>query len=72
SASRDAMAEDHVAHFPGSSPETMDDLRQECAMLRGQVGGLEADNAELQTMVRQWRKWYANTYRPQIEYFDTE
>eukprot|EP00930_Biecheleria_cincta_P085374 TRINITY_DN74777_c0_g1_i1.p1 TRINITY_DN74777_c0_g1~~TRINITY_DN74777_c0_g1_i1.p1 ORF type:complete len:160 (+),score=34.72 TRINITY_DN74777_c0_g1_i1:14-493(+) len=58
--------------FPGESPETMDDLRQECATLRQQVVGLEAENAELQMMVREWRRWYAQSYKPQMEFLDAE
>mmetsp|Transcript_11304 Transcript_11304/g.20058 ORF Transcript_11304/g.20058 Transcript_11304/m.20058 type:complete len:158 (-) Transcript_11304:111-584(-) len=58
--------------FPGESPETMDDLRQECAVLRQQVQGLESENAELQQAVREWRRWYAQSYRPQMEFLDAE
>eukprot|EP00933_Yihiella_yeosuensis_P000023 TRINITY_DN10002_c0_g1_i1.p1 TRINITY_DN10002_c0_g1~~TRINITY_DN10002_c0_g1_i1.p1 ORF type:complete len:189 (+),score=14.31 TRINITY_DN10002_c0_g1_i1:73-567(+) len=58
--------------FPGSSPETMDSLRQEIAVLRQKANGLEAENTELTSMVRDWRRWYANTYRPQMEFLDAE
>uniref|UniRef100_A0A7S4UF22 Uncharacterized protein n=1 Tax=Alexandrium monilatum TaxID=311494 RepID=A0A7S4UF22_9DINO len=58
--------------FPGESPETMDDLRQECSTLRQRVSGLEAENAELAAQVREWRRWYAQSYRPQMEFLDLE
>eukprot|EP00931_Biecheleriopsis_adriatica_P001691 TRINITY_DN102126_c0_g1_i1.p1 TRINITY_DN102126_c0_g1~~TRINITY_DN102126_c0_g1_i1.p1 ORF type:complete len:167 (+),score=20.92 TRINITY_DN102126_c0_g1_i1:126-626(+) len=58
--------------FPGESIETMDDLRQECAVLRQQKVGLEAENAELRSMLREWRQWYTNSYKPQVEFLDSE
>ncbi|CAJ1454769.1 unnamed protein product [Effrenium voratum] len=58
--------------MPGDSGETLDDLRQECAVLRQRVVGLENENLELQALVREWRQWYAQCYKPQIEYLDTE
>eukprot|EP00438_Fugacium_kawagutii_P007937 Skav203719 [mRNA] locus=scaffold259:598021:602025:- [translate_table: standard] len=57
--------------MPGDSAETLDDLRQECAVLRQRVG-LEAENTELQALVKEWRMWYAKSYKPQIEFLDAE
>eukprot|EP00913_Durusdinium_trenchii_P030567 g28630.t2 len=58
--------------MPGDSAETLDDLRQECAVLRQQKVGLEAENRELQALVKEWRMWYAQCYKPQIEFLDAE
>eukprot|EP00435_Cladocopium_sp_Y103_P039355 s613_g10.t1 len=58
--------------MPGDSAETLDDLRQECAVLRQRVVGLEAENTELQALVKEWRMWYAQCYKPQIEFLDAE
>eukprot|EP00439_Symbiodinium_sp_Y106_P076001 s35_g15.t1 len=58
--------------MPGESAETLDDLRQECAVLRQRVAGLEAENVELQALVREWRQWYSQSYKPQIEFLDNE
>eukprot|EP00932_Pfiesteria_piscicida_P020042 SRR837773.6862.p2 GENE.SRR837773.6862~~SRR837773.6862.p2 ORF type:complete len:118 (-),score=30.29 SRR837773.6862:89-442(-) len=56
----------------GTHPPTMGDLREECAMLRQRVGHLEDEKARLEAQVREWKAWYAQTYRPQIEYLDSE
>lgn len=58
--------------FPGESPETMDGLRQEVAALRQRTASLEAENADQAAMIAEWRKWYAQTYRPQMEFLDVE
>eukprot|EP00927_Polykrikos_kofoidii_P022144 TRINITY_DN20731_c0_g1_i1.p1 TRINITY_DN20731_c0_g1~~TRINITY_DN20731_c0_g1_i1.p1 ORF type:complete len:166 (+),score=16.17 TRINITY_DN20731_c0_g1_i1:56-553(+) len=58
--------------FPGTAPETMDDLRQECSMLRQRVASLESENNELSAMMKEWRRWYSQQYRPHIEYLDGE
>lgn len=41
-------------------------------MLRQRVVGLDSDNADLAAQVKEWRRWYASTYRPQVEYLDNE
>mmetsp|Transcript_16971 Transcript_16971/g.50820 ORF Transcript_16971/g.50820 Transcript_16971/m.50820 type:complete len:174 (+) Transcript_16971:70-591(+) len=58
--------------FPGSSPETMDDLRQEVGNLRQKAATLEAEKAELAAQVKNWKTWYASSYRPQIQFLDSE
>merc|ERR1711865_1188753 len=63
---------DEDAPFPGESPETLDDLRQECSLLRRRVESLEADKGDLAAQVAAWKKWYVQNYRPQIEYLDSE
>mmetsp|Transcript_33350 Transcript_33350/g.94925 ORF Transcript_33350/g.94925 Transcript_33350/m.94925 type:complete len:141 (-) Transcript_33350:142-564(-) len=68
----DQVEMDSSAHYPGTAPETMDDLRQECSMLRQKVSNLEAEKTELEAAVRDWRTWYSQSYRPQIEFLDTE
>merc|ERR1719469_1407939 len=50
----------------------MDDLRQECSVLRRKNSHLEAERTELATQVKEWRAWYVRTYRPQIEYLNSE
>mmetsp|Transcript_117875 Transcript_117875/g.338018 ORF Transcript_117875/g.338018 Transcript_117875/m.338018 type:complete len:143 (+) Transcript_117875:121-549(+) len=68
----DQVEMDSSGHQAGTHPQTMDDLRQECALLRSKVQNLEAEKADLEAAVREWRTWYAQSYRPQIEYLDTE
>merc|ERR1712137_1333158 len=58
--------------FPGDSPETMDSLRQEVAALRQKTAALEAANADQAAMIEEWRNWYKQTYRPQMEFLDVE
>mmetsp|Transcript_138663 Transcript_138663/g.258648 ORF Transcript_138663/g.258648 Transcript_138663/m.258648 type:complete len:114 (+) Transcript_138663:56-397(+) len=60
------------APFPGESPETLDEMRQECSLLRQKITSLEADNANLNSQVQEWKRWYGEHYRPQIQFLEGE
>mmetsp|Transcript_51715 Transcript_51715/g.123095 ORF Transcript_51715/g.123095 Transcript_51715/m.123095 type:complete len:151 (+) Transcript_51715:89-541(+) len=58
--------------FPGESPETIDTLREECAMLRQRIRTLEAEKSQMNAVVKEWRRWYTQHYRPQMEFLEGE
>mmetsp|Transcript_11511 Transcript_11511/g.17344 ORF Transcript_11511/g.17344 Transcript_11511/m.17344 type:complete len:129 (+) Transcript_11511:112-498(+) len=68
----DQVEYDDEGHLAGTHPPTMDDLRQECSMLRQRVAHLESEKSQLEAQVRDWKTWYAGSYRPQIEFLDSE